>query len=336
MKKSGNYRRKLLVRRGAMLASGAVIVAVVAIVGYVILKNVLVPIPTTPESGSSQESSAAESSEPSQLEEPVSSEQVAASETPVSEAPASSEEPSSSLPVSSHAPVDPSDKYPALYVDKPAFVPHTSGEKVAYLTFDDGPHEGTTELLDILDKYKVKATFFVVGQSGSCGVDANPDMLREIVRRGHAVGIHSYTHNMNIYQSVDTFLQDFQRIRDSIVSITGVEPTIFRFPGGSVNGFNKSTCKAIIQEMTRRGYTYYDWNASTGDASGKKMSAEEIVNTSLSTIGGQEKAILLGHDTNTKATTTQAMPKVIEALLAKGYRFAVLDPTVEPINFKYQ
>ena len=218
-----------------------------------------------------------------------------------------------------------------MYVEKPAYTPHQKGDKVVYLTFDDGPSDYTLPLLDVLDRYGVKATFFDVGIRSETAEKA----MKETVRRGHVLAVHSYTHDFHtIYQSTDAFLKDFKKERDYIYSVTGVEPAIFRFAGGSINSFNKQTAKGIIKEMERRGYTYYDWNVDSQDATGNNIPTQRIYANVIQGVKGKEKAIVLMHNTNAKRTTLEILPQIIEELQRMGYRFDVLDNTVEPVQFR--
>ena len=102
-----------------------------------------------------------------------------------------------------------------------------SNDNVIYLTFDDGPSRNTIDILNILDKYNIKATFFVTGNESEQGIA----VLKEIVKRGHTIGVHSYSHDYKkIYSNVDAFLDDFYKAFDYVYKNTGVKPTIFRFP----------------------------------------------------------------------------------------------------------
>ena len=125
--------------------------------------------------------------------------------------------------------------------------------KTMYLTFDDGPSaEYTDTILDVLAKYDIKATFFLVGDN----VEKRPEVAKRIAEEGHTIGIHCYAHAYDdIYDSVDSYVEDFEKAYQVIYEITGVEVKIFRFPGGSVNEYNKKICKYIIEEMTELGYT---------------------------------------------------------------------------------
>ena len=177
--------------------------------------------------------------------------------------------------------------YPHLYASlaEEYIVPEN---KTVYLTFDDGPSDRTDEILAILDKYNVKATFFVVPRR----TDKCYARLNAILEAGHAIGIHTYSHDYDaIYASVEAFLEDFNKAYEIVVDATGYKPDIFRFPGGSLN--DKSY--KIIAEMTRRGFTYYDWNA-VGDDSVGNPTVQSITENSIYWVGNKKEAILLLHD----------------------------------------
>lgn len=224
----------------------------------------------------------------------------------------------------------PGDPYPNLYCTPPA--ESVVANKTIYLTFDDGPSQRTAEVLDILAQKNVKATFFVVGQDN----DASRELMRRIVREGHTLGIHTYTHDFNqIYASKEAYLADFNRIYTLVQDATGISPTIFRFPGGSVNGYNGAVRKDIAQEMLRRGFRFYDWNLSTGDADRNGVPAQECVNNVLNYSAGFNQGIVLLHDSQPKTTTVEALPAIIDGLRAQGFCFAPLTNEVQPITFPY-
>lgn len=197
---------------------------------------------------------------------------------------------------------------------------------ICYLTFDDGPSDNTLKILDILDSYGIKATFFVVGT-------AKTDYLPIIQSRGHAIGLHSTTHNYgSIYSSVNNFLTDLIGVSDIVYSKTGVRSNIIRFPGGSSNKVSAKYCAGIMTELTSMmnslGYSYYDWNVSSGDANARSVSAQTIVNNVLSSAQGKGSICVLMHDTAAKSTTVEALPQIIEGLHAQGYRFAAITANV--------
>ena len=145
-----------------------------------------------------------------------------------------------------------------------------------YLTFDDGPSARTLEILDILKEYNIKATFFILSDEK----ETSRDIVKRIYDEGHSIGVHSSSHAYEkIYKSVDHFLSDFEICLEYIKDITGEAPNIFRFPGGSVNSYNKDICKELTDEMTRRGFTYFDWNVSGEDAT-KNYSEKRLCQTS--------------------------------------------------------
>lgn len=201
-----------------------------------------------------------------------------------------------------------------------------------YLTFDDGPNvDNTPRVLDTLKQYDVKATFFVTYKEGQ---EAD-SLYKRIVEEGHTIAVHTASHNYNvIYSSIDAYLEDFQKVSSKIESVTGVKPGIFRFPGGSINSYNIELYQELIAEMLRRGYVYYDWHVSSGDASVRSPSAEKITNNVLNGAKSKE-AIVLMHDGPGHSATADALPGIIEGLKSKGYRFAALDNSVTPSCFGY-
>ena len=221
--------------------------------------------------------------------------------------------------------------YPALYAgDPPAFA--DPQEEAVYLTFDDGPSPMTGAILDALDRYGAKATFFVVGRQ----VERYPEQLREIVRRGHAVGVHSDSHDFaRIYRSVEDFLADLSDVCAKVESTCGVKPELLRFPGGSVNGYNQGLYMEFIAEVARRGFRYYDWNVSAEDAVAAVPSAQEILERMLGPIRSNSRSIVLMHDGDGHGSTVEALEELLRQLTAEGFRFRALDRTVKPVIFSY-
>lgn len=199
--------------------------------------------------------------------------------------------------------------------------------KTMYLTFDDGPYvENTARVLDVLKARNIKATFFLVGEN----VERNPEMAKRIAAEGHTIGIHCYSHDYEaIYQSVDSYVQDFEKAYQVIKETTGVEAKLFRFPGGSVNAYNKKVCKEIAAEMTARGFIYYDWNASMEDAVKDPVPEQLIANAKESTLG-REKVVLLAHDV--VYATGMCLDDLLEQL--PEYRMEVLTEDLEPVHFQ--
>lgn len=201
-------------------------------------------------------------------------------------------------------------------------VPVKTGEKVCYLTFDDGPSENTLKILEILKKYNVKATFFVIN-SKQIGY------VKNIYEAGHTVGLHSATHNYaKIYSSTDAYFKDLEEISNKVESIIGIKPNVIRFPGGSSNTVSKKYCKGIMSRLTKlvaeKGYYYFDWNVESGDANQNTASYTYIRNNVLNGAKNKNTACVLMHDSSAKTTTVQALPEIIEGLSKMGYRFEAL------------
>ena len=223
------------------------------------------------------------------------------------------------------------EKYPELYAQAEFDKRYSDGseEKYVYLTFDDGPSSLTPKVLDLLDEYNAKATFFVVYKEEQ----EYTEYLSEIVDRGHTLALHSYSHNYGkIYASVDAFLEDFQKVYDWVYEETGQRPTLFRFPGGSTNG-KKAVTTEIVNEMQRRGFIYYDWNVSSGDGS-QLTTTENIYKNICSNVGNFEFPVVLMHDGPGKNATLRALPDVLKTLKDKGYTFRSLDETMTPVQYR--
>lgn len=182
-----------------------------------------------------------------------------------------------------------------------------------YLTFDDGPSKYTDEILAILDRYQVKATFFVVGKED----EASADAMRAIVAAGHTLGLHSYSHKYSeLYQSVEDFAADFEQLQDYVYRVTGVKSTVYRFPGGSSNKVSKLDMQIFADYLDSQGVEYYDWNISSGDGAKKLLSVQTLVKNVTADIEEHETSIILLHDSAEKSTTVEALPIMIENILA--------------------
>jgi len=198
--------------------------------------------------------------------------------------------------------------------------------KRVYLTFDDGPSSNTSKILDILDEYGVKGTFFVVGRLS----DTTTPMYKRIVNEGHAIGMHSYTHKYSeIYNSVDSFVYDVERIQSLIYEQTGVLTKLYRFPGGSTNTVSKTDISLLKDELNKRDIKYFDWNVLSGDASSTYgLPKETLVRNCTANALGHEEAIILMHDLPEKATTVEALPEIIEYFQSIGVEILPLDENV--------
>lgn len=198
--------------------------------------------------------------------------------------------------------------------------------KTMYLTFDDGPsEENTSAVLDILKEHDIKATFFVVGEN----VRKHPEVARRIVEEGHTIGIHCNRHRYEeIYESTESYLADFQEAYDAVYEVTGVEVKLFRFPGGSINCYNKEVYEDIIAEMTERGFIYFDWNGSLEDAV-SRSTPEQLVDNAVKSTLGRKKVVMLAHDI--VYNTTLCLEKLIDSF--PEYRMEPLTEEVKPVQF---
>lgn len=196
----------------------------------------------------------------------------------------------------------------------------TENEKIAYLTFDDGPsNEVTPEILKILDDYNVKATFFVMGLKA----ERYPELILEEHSKGHIVANHTYGHNEEyLYANTDNFMNDIYKAEDVLKKIIpGYDYKLVRFPQGA---FHKK--KAAHREVvSQAGYHYVDWNCINGDYLASTLPADQIVEQVKDTYRNQKKLIVLMHDASPKTTTAEALPQVIEFLRAEGYTFKTLE-----------
>jgi len=221
--------------------------------------------------------------------------------------------------------------YPDCRVERGG--PYADRSRTVYLTFDDGPSERTDEILDILAQKGAKATFFVVYRD----TEEDRARMRRIVEEGHAIGVHSSSHRYaEIYSSVEAFLDDFYREWRYIEEVTGVRTQIFRFPGGSINAYNAGNYQEIIGEMVRRGFAYYDWNVSAGDAGAVPASRGDILRDVLAQSVGKSRPVVLLHDSAGKTQTVAALGELIDTLAAQGYAFDRITDTVRPVIMPYR
>lgn len=199
-----------------------------------------------------------------------------------------------------------------------------------YLTFNDGPSENTEEILDILAEYDVKATFFVVGKED----EASKALYQRIVDEGHTLGMHSYSNKYSvIYQSEDAFRADYNKLRDYLYEVTGVECKYYRFPGGSSNQISNVSMSSLIQFLNERGTVYYDWNVSAGDAASTAYTADEIVENVTGDVVKYKTSVVLLHDSADKSATVEAIRPLIEALQEMDAEILPIDEDTQVIQY---
>ena len=190
--------------------------------------------------------------------------------------------------------------------------------KVIYLTFDDGPSSHTPRLLDVLKKYNIKATFFVVNTGYI-------DTIKRAAEEGHTIAIHSTSHKFkSVYASEEAYFQDLEQMQNIIENLTGQKPMILRFPGGSsntVSKFNAGIMTRLVQAVTEKGYRYFDWNVDSNDAGGAKT-ANTVFNNVIKGVSKRDVSVVLQHDI--KGFSVDAVEKIILWGLVNGYRFEAL------------
>ena len=196
----------------------------------------------------------------------------------------------------------------------------TPDKKVVYLTFDDGPGPYTEELLEVLAKYDVKATFFVVDNEYSY-------VMKEIVDQGHSIGIHSVTHDYEeIYASPEAYFTDLHKMQDIIYEMTGVRTTLMRFPGGSSNTisrFNRGIMTLLTEAVQNAGFQYFDWNVDSNDA-GLARKKNLVLENVTEGLRWHPTAIVLQHDIH--PFSVEAVEEIILWGLENGFTFLPLQP----------
>lgn len=203
-------------------------------------------------------------------------------------------------------------------------------QKIAYLTFDDGPSVHTKEVLDILKKYQVKATFFVTG--------TNPqyyDMIKETYQQGHAIGVHTFSHDYDkIYSSEEAYFKDIDKANDMIKKQIGHKVTLLRFPGGSSNTVSRKYQEGIMTSLSKavldKGYQYYDWNASNGDGN-CYVDSSSLINIAMKEIRGKDEVMVLMHDGTGNKATVEALPTILQSMVKQGFQFKVIDQKSTPV-----
>jgi peptidoglycan/xylan/chitin deacetylase (PgdA/CDA1 family) len=207
--------------------------------------------------------------------------------------------------------------------DKQQLHPGTDiqNRKTAYLTFDDGPSPLVTpRILEVLREYNIKATFFVIGEMA----EQNPELVLQLQEEGHLICNHTYSHNYKlIYSSPDNFMADVTKWEQVLKSILGegFETNILRFPGGS---FGKKR-QPFRDRVKEEGYINIDWNALNGDAEALHIPADVLIDRIKESTESKDNAVVLMHDSNTKDTTVEALPEIINYLKSEGYSFETLE-----------
>ncbi|MGO4698518.1 polysaccharide deacetylase family protein [Paenibacillus sp. 2TAB26] len=201
-----------------------------------------------------------------------------------------------------------------------------SDQKILYLTFDDGPSKNTEQVLDILKREGITATFFVLGEH----VLKQPELVKRIVKEGHGIGNHTFDHKYDhLYGSFAEFADQVMKTDEAIYRTTGVRTTLVRAPGGTYSNFDQG----YFDAMKAAGYQVHDWNVDSGDSKRQGVPASEIMTTIKGSKIASKLNVLL-HDSAGHAESVKALPSIIKYYKDKGYTFAKLTDQVEPIQFR--
>lgn len=211
--------------------------------------------------------------------------------------------------------------------------PINPGNKVVYLTFDDGPGRYTEKLLNILDKYGVKATFFVTNQFPSYQY-----MIGETFRRGHTIALHTYSHNYSeVYASESAYYEDLEKIKAICVAQTGASPTLVRFPGGTSNTVSRKYSPGIMTKLSKSityfGYQYCDWNVSGGD-SGATSTTQSVIRNVTNGIKKHSVSVVLQHDI--QLHSVNAVEQILFWGIQNGYTFLPMSDSTPMVHFNPQ
>ncbi len=189
-------------------------------------------------------------------------------------------------------------------------------EKIIALTFDDGPHRTyTADVLDVLNKYQAKATFFIVGQNA----EKNPELISRMYDEGHELANHTYTHPLKT--NVSNLMKEIDQTNETLYSITGFKPTLFRPVEGQFSD-------AMIDAIAKEGYKVVMWSWHLDTLDWKSPGVHRIVNTVLK--GVKAGNIVLFHDGGgNRAQTVKALEQILPELEKQGYRFVTVSELLE-------
>lgn len=223
--------------------------------------------------------------------------------------------------------------FPELYREGKIAENRLYAENTVYLTFNSTPGDNTGAILDVLDDYGIKATFFLSGTADT----VSKEQMKAIADRGHSIGLNGASDSyQQIYSSVAAFLEDFKTIYDLVYEVTGIQAEIFRFPGGSINSYNSGFYQELNAEMLRRGFVFFDWDVTGEDTLMGGADADRIQNCVLAGMEGKERGIVLLRDTVGKEAVPEALPGIITGLQGMGYEFQPLTVDVMPVVYSYK
>lgn len=200
--------------------------------------------------------------------------------------------------------------------------------KVVYITIDDGPDPySTPEYLKVLKENEVKVTFFMIGSR----MEKYPELVKQIDSEEHAIGNHSYSHNYyTLYSNPENFKEEVLKAEESVFSIIGKRPKVFRAPGGSTK-MNAPEFDNVLSDL---GYNLFDWNVSAADTDPRGITKSQVIYNIKHESKGLKRVIVLMHDNSKRKASLEALPQVIEFFKEKGYQFKTLDESSAAMRLK--
>lgn len=214
-------------------------------------------------------------------------------------------------------------------IDTPDNMAEESDVHQVYLTFDGGPDANTEAILDVLDQYQIKATFFVVGDES----EEMQKVYKRIVEDGHTLGMHSYSNQYStIYASTSAFYEDYKKISGYLEDVTGTKSLYYRFPGGSSNEISNVNMAEFVHILNENGITYFDWNVSAGDAAAE-YTVDDILSNVTTGVERYKTSVVLLHDGENKSTTVEALGPLIEALQEMNAQILPIDANTRVIQY---
>lgn len=194
-------------------------------------------------------------------------------------------------------------------------------EKIAYLTFDDGPNITVTpKILDILKDEDIKASFFVIGKY----VEEHPEIVKRAYEEGHYIANHGYSHNNKIlYKNEKSFINEIIKTDEAIGKAIGIEnycSHVFRFPNGYMSSQNKGDKRKATELLSKINYTYIDWNCLNNDSM-KKYTKEQLLQNLKKSCKNKDTLVILMHDTRDVSDSSLVLKDSIKYLKEKGYKF---------------
>lgn len=212
------------------------------------------------------------------------------------------------------------------HTGEPAETLSKSQQKICYLTFDDGPSMNTEKVLDILEEYDAKATFFLIGNEIT---EERRSDLERMKEQGHGIGLHSNVHTFErLYADPQTCLDDYLAEYETLKEEYDIDTKLFRFPGGSVCSYMNGQRESFVKIMNDHGFRCFDWNVSGEDSVGTPT-VWSIQNHVFQDVFKYDEAIVLLHDSKVTGTTVEALPGILERIKEEGYVFHTLDEKEE-------